>query len=318
PVVAPGEPKIEITKYSPEIGVELDSIKYPTVEVKNTGGTILRNVRLIIMGIPSPWVEEITPSVMDELTVGNASTFTIKLRIPAIAEAGEYIGKFIADANMIRDEKTFSLTVFETRAQLIRWEIERLKEALRELEVDIENAKKVGKDVSEVEPYVDRIREQIEIAEDYLDKKMYDESMSAVHTGWSLLETARYYLSIAPFVEILIETIFPPWLIAVLIIMISVIAILLFFVKKMKGVFDRIFRVQAPGVPGRAVKPSMVVEKMKERETLEREKSNVQRVLNLLEREYKEGLISEKAYIDLKKRNEVKLAKIEQRISTMK
>ncbi|MCK4336172.1 MAG: hypothetical protein KAW40_05625, partial [Candidatus Aenigmarchaeota archaeon] len=217
-----------------------------------------------------------------------------------------------------RDEKTFSLTVFETKAQLIRWEIERLKEALRELEVNIENAKKVGKDVSEVEPYVDRIREQIEIAEDYLDKKMYDESMSAVHTGWSLLETARYYLSIAPFVEILIETIFPPWLIAVLIIMISVIAILLFFVKKMKGVFDRIFRVQAPGVPGRAVKPSMVVEKMKERETLEREKSNVQRVLNLLEREYKEGLISEKAYMDLKKRNEVKLAKIEQRISTMK
>jgi hypothetical protein len=146
---------------------------------------------------------------------------------------------------------------------------------------------------------------------------MYDDSLSAIHTGWNLLEKARYYLSIAPFLEILIETVFPPWLIALLIILATIIIILLVFVKRMKGIFDRIFRVQVPGAPA-AVKPSVVVEKMKEKENLEKQKANIQRVLGLLEREYKEGLISEKAYTDLKRRNEVKLAKIEQRMAAMK
>ncbi len=57
---------------------------------------------------------------------------------------------------------------------------------------------------------------------------------------------------------------------------------------------------------------------MKEKETMEKERMNIRRVLSLLEREYKEGLISEKAYSDLKKRNEEKLSKIEKRISAMK
>ncbi|MEM5871881.1 MAG: choice-of-anchor X domain-containing protein, partial [Candidatus Aenigmatarchaeota archaeon] len=50
--VAPQPPKIEITKYSTEIGIEVDGIKYSKVEVKNTGGTKLYNVSLRITGIP--------------------------------------------------------------------------------------------------------------------------------------------------------------------------------------------------------------------------------------------------------------------------
>ncbi|MEE9323797.1 MAG: NEW3 domain-containing protein, partial [Candidatus Aenigmarchaeota archaeon] len=317
PTVAPGAPKIEITKYSPEIGAETGSVKYPVVEVKNTGGVTLYNVTLKITGIPTPWIEKITPEVIEKLTVDNTSTFTIGLRIPAVAEAKEYAGKIIADANVTRDEKTLSITIFTSRAELIRWEVEGLKKALQEFEVDVENAEKSGKDVSEVLPLIDQINEQIRLAEDYLLKKMYDESLSAVHTGWSLLERARYILSQAPFVETLIETIFPPWLIVVLIIMISVIVILVLFVKRMKGVFDRVFKIHAPSAPG-AVKRSVFIEKMKEKGTLARERANMQRVLDLMEREYKEGLISEKAYNDLKKRNEEKLKKMGERISAMK
>jgi uncharacterized membrane protein len=311
-------PKIEIIKYPQELGVELDAVKYPTVEVKNTGGSKLYNVTLRITGIPSPWIQDITPKMISELPVGNSSTFTITLKIPQTAEAKEYSGKIMADANITKDEKTFLLTVFTTRAQLIQWEIERLKKSLQQFEFDVENAKKAGKDTQEVLPYIDQIKEYIRLAEDYLQKKMYDESLSEVHSGWSALEKAIYLLAQAPFLQILIETIFPPWLIAILVIMVVAIVILLFFVRKMKGVFDRIFRIQAPGGAPGVVKTTVVVERMRERESLEKEEMNIRKVMNLLERQFKEGLITENAYMSLKARNEEKLAKIEQRKAAMK
>jgi uncharacterized membrane protein len=316
--VAPSAgPKIEITKYPQELGIEQDSSKYPVIEVKNTGGSALYNISLRIIGIPSPWIQDISPKRIDYIPVGNSSTFTVTIKIPPMAEAKEYAGRIIADANVTTDQKSFSLTVFTTRAQLIRWEIDRLKKALQEFEIDVENGKKVGKNVEDVLPYIDQIKEQIRLAEDYLQKKMYDESLSAVQTGWSMLETARYLLAQAPFIQILIETIFPPWLIALLIVLVIAIIILLFFVRRMKAVFDRIFRMQAQRGVG-TLKPTVVVEKMKERESLEKEETNIRRVLGLLEREFKEGLISENAYMDLKRRNDEKLAKIRERKSAVK
>ncbi len=315
--ISSAPPKIEIIRYPQELGMELDTVKYPVVEVKNSGGSKLYNVTLRLSGIPSPWVQEITPKVIPEIPVGNISIFTITLKIPPTAEAKEYAGQIIADANITKDEKTFSLTLFTTRAQLISWEIDRLKKALQQFEVDVESAKKAGKNVKDVTPYIDQIKEQIRLAEDYLGKKMYDESLSAVQSGWSMLEKARYLLAQAPFTEILIETIFPPWLIALLVVLVVAIAILLFFVRRMKGVFDRIFRMQAPGGGG-AAKPSVMVEKMKERENLGKEEMNIRKVMGLLERQYKEGLITENAYMSLKARNEEKLAKIEQMKAAMK
>jgi len=310
-------PKIEIIKYPTEFGMEVDSIKYPTVEVKNTGGVKLYNITLRIVGIPSPWILDITPKIISELDIGNSSTFTITLKIPPTAEAKEYQGKIIADANVTKDEKSFSLTIFSTRAQLIQWEIERLRKAITQLEIDTENAKKAGKDVKEVLPYIDQAKEHLRLAEDYLLKKMYDESLSEVQLGWIAVEKARYYLSIAPFVQIVFETIFPPWLIAILIVLAIALIIMAVFVKKMKAIFDRIFRIQAPGAQA-ATRTTVVVEKMKEREALEREEMNIRRVLALLEKQHAEGLISDSAYQSLKARNEEKLAKIQQRKAEFK
>jgi hypothetical protein len=310
-------PKIEIVKYPQELGVELDSVKYPTIEVKNSGGSKLYNVTIKITGIPSPWIQDISPKVVASIGVGNSTIFTITLKIPPTAETKEYLGQITANSSAAKDQKSFSITLFASRAELIRWEIDRLKKAVQELESDIANAQKAGKNVKDVIPYVDQIKEQIRLSEDYLEKKMYDESLSAVHTGWSILEKARYLLAQAPFTEILMETIIPPWLIIILVILAIVIGVLLFMVKKMKGVFDKVFRMQMPGAAG-AAKASVVVERMKEKATLEKEAARVRRVLGLLEREFKEGLISESAYADLKRRNEEKLASIDKKKAAFK
>ena len=138
---------------------------------------------------------------------------------------------------------------------------------------------------------------------------MYDESFSEIQIGWGLVEKARYYLSIAPFVEILVETVFPPWLIILIFVMVAAIVILLVFVKRMKGVFDKVFRLQVPG-GAPAAKRSVVVEKIQEKEKLEKSRASITRVLALIEKEHQQGLISDNAYADLKRRNEEKLKKI--------
>lgn len=309
-------PKIEITKYLQEIGIETGATKYPTVEVENTGVLGLRNVTLRIVGIPTPWIE-VTPALVDYLPAGNNSIFTVKLSMPSIAEPKEYFGTLIAEGialnNKTSDEKMFKIVVFTSREDLVRWEIDRLEKAVRDFEMDVDEAKSVGKDVSEIEPLIDQIKEKLGEAKDYLNKKMYDDALSAVYVGWNLLERAKYLLSKATFVQPLV-TFIPLWLIVVLIILVSIIIILIFFVKKMKGSVEDIFKLHLP-----RMKPTTVlVEKMEEKETAGKEIANVKRVLNLLEREFKDGLISEKAYENLKKRNEEKLASLEKRMSETK
>lgn len=50
------------------------------------------------------------------------------------------------------------------------------------------------------------------------------------------------------------------------------------------------------------------------REALEAERERIKRLIELLDREVKEGLISERAYAELKARHEAKLKEIEEKL----
>ncbi len=306
--VPTGTPRIEIINYPQEMGIEAGQTKYPTVTVKNTGNVTVYNISLKFRRLPTPWFE-ITPGEISELKRGEETTFSIKITMPVNAEAKEYIGNLLAiAANQTSDEKTMSVTVFGSRAELIEWEVERLKKALQELEIDVENAKEIGKDVSEIEPLLDNVRESIRDAERYLSEKRYDDSLEAVFVGWKFIERAKYLLAEAPFLDILLVTTFPPWLIVLLTVLICAVVVMLIFMKRMRGAAEKLFKFQASGVP----RPTTVtVKKIEEKGSLTKETENVKRVLTLIEKEYQEGIISEKAYNDLKSRNEKKLKSIE-------
>ncbi|MBN2042642.1 MAG: hypothetical protein JW754_02445 [Candidatus Aenigmarchaeota archaeon] len=309
-----GEPQIEIVSYPQELGIEAGATKYPTITVRNTGNVTVYNVSLKFRRFPSPWFE-ITPDQHDEIKKGEEVTFTVKLAMPMNAEAKEYIGNILAiSPNQTSDEKTISITVFGSRSELIQWEIERLKKALQELEVDVKSAKDSGKDVSEVEPLLDSVRNSIRDAEMYLSEKRYDDSLEAVFVGWKFIERARYLLSQAPFLEVLLVTTFPPWLIVLLTVLVCVVIALLIFMKRMRGAADKLFKFQATGAP----KPTTVtVKKIQEKSSMTKETENIKRVLSLIEKEFQEGIISEKAYSDLKGRNEKKLKSIEETMNKL-
>ncbi|MCK4713993.1 MAG: hypothetical protein KAT35_00335, partial [Candidatus Aenigmarchaeota archaeon] len=230
------EPEIKITSYPNEIGIETGFTKYPVVEIENTGGVTLYNVELRVAGVPSAWFT-FDPQIIDEFKPGENATIQMKITIPVLGQGQEYTGTLTAMGtprvgNITTDQKSFGLVVFTSRDQLVQWEIDRLKKALQEFEGDVQDAKDAGKDISAVEPLIDQIKDQITTAENLLKEKRYDDALNAIYVGWTLLERARGLLAEAPFVEILITTIFPPWLIAILVILVVVIVVLVIFLKK--------------------------------------------------------------------------------------
>ena len=308
----PGVGKIEIVKYPQEIIVERGWVNYPSVVVNNTGGVALRDIILSISGIPSSWYT-IEPSEVDFLPVGDSAIFTIKLEVPITAEAKEYYGVLKAESSQASDEKMFVLLVFESRAELLDYEIKKLKKEIQDFESEVERAKEMGKDVSEVERLLEEAKNQVGLAENYYLRKMYDDALAAVFAARGLLDRAKYALSIAPYMKRVLIPLIPTWLMILLVVLAVVIVVLLIWLKKIRVDLTRIFR------PGESeVKAAEEVKVTPEREALEAERNKVNRMLKLLETERKEGIITKKAYEELKFRNETKLKEIEEKLKGIK
>jgi uncharacterized membrane protein len=309
-----GAPGLEITKYPEELGAEVGTTKYSTIEVKNTGNTTLHNVSIAIRGIPSAWIE-ITPNMIDTLVMGNTSSFSVKISIPFTTEAKEFPATIVGYGNnRSLDQKSFKMVVFLSREMMVEWEINRLKTALSQLETDVTTAKNSGKDVSEVEPLLKDIQKSIDDAENYMKDKRYDDALQAVFVGWGLVERAKYLLSKAPFGPGMLITGLPLWLIALLALLAVALIVSVFMMKRMKGAAENMMRMQIPGARPKTV----LAEKIEEKEGLETEKAKIMRVLGLLEKEYKEGLITEKAYNDLASRNRERLKTIEDTLTKVR
>jgi len=214
----------------------------------------------------------------------------------------------------------FVIHVFSSRKELLEYEINKLKKEVKDLEDQVEDAKKAGMDVSEIEILIEQINEQIGLAEYYLVNKMYDDALASVYAARSLLNRAKYLLSIAPIMGRVLIPLIPNWVLILVIVLVIFIVILLVVVKKMR--ID-LFRVLRPNVPQAAeVVGEVVTEKGKgtqlEREALEAEKDRINRMLKLLETERKEGVISKKAYEELKFRNRAKLEEVEEKLRQIK
>jgi uncharacterized membrane protein len=307
PAPPPAVAKIEIVKYPQEMTIERGWVRYPSIIVNNTGETSLRDIVLTITGIPGSWYT-IEPAKLDLLPVGDSVIFNIKLEVPISADATEYYGMFKVDSSKASDEKMFALLVFESREELLEYEIKKLKKEIQDFEAEVERAKEQGKDVREVERLLEEAKIQVGYAEDYLLRKMYDDALESVFVARNLLDRAKYALSIAPYIE---HIFLPTWLIIVLIILAIVILAIFIWSRRMGIDLSRIMR---PSMKEVKEAVQVVKEKPEEKEALLAERDKVNRMLKLLETERKEGIISNKAYKELKFRNETKLAEIEKKL----
>ncbi|UCD02806.1 MAG: hypothetical protein JSV63_03410, partial [Candidatus Aenigmatarchaeota archaeon] len=147
------------------------------------------------------------------------------------------------------------------------------------------------------------------------DARLFEEALDSVTTGWRLLDRARELLRDAPPMKPVTILFIPDWILMIILILIIVILVVLIvfgrYKKKLNAMFE--FRKRAVKGPeiteviGAGPPTSRVKEDIEGAARRQAERKKIEKVLDLLEREYKEGIISEKAYNELRKRNLEKL-----------
>ncbi|MFH8087071.1 MAG: NEW3 domain-containing protein, partial [Candidatus Aenigmatarchaeota archaeon] len=295
---------ISIINYNSNISLIRGTKKTESVTVKNTGIVDLTNVTVFLVGIPTTWFT-VVPDFVSALPPENSSVFLINFDVPKNALPGEYRVILTAVSGVVSDQKTITITVYESLEELLKAEIEKLKEDVKALEGEISIAEKEGKNVSSVLVYLKEIKTQIEQAEINLANNRTEEAIENIATAKGLIEKAREILLRLkpPVVEVFV---LPYWLILLIVVIIACLIIAIILIRK-KGMPSIRIKPALPALPKK-------VEKVEAKEELVREKEKLLRTLEILEKERKEGIISLASYTEMKKSIEERLQKIEKKL----
>jgi hypothetical protein len=300
-------PKIEIIEWTKEIEIERGWIGFLIAKVKNSGQVDLTNVTVEIEGIDASWVE--LPDKFD-LKVGENKSLSVKFAVPINAVSGNYEGKIVVSSKEARDEKSFLVRVFASKAELIYYQIQTLKQKLSELTNKTLQAEKEGKDVRVVKGMLDNARDKIATAEKYLENKMYEDASDMIRITRNYLDKAEYELQVAqpiskPPYEMIISII-QRWFIAIFFSLAAGILFITLFLIKGKKYEVKI--ELPPSTLKKIVVGQLTVQK------LEKEKEKIEKMLSILEKQYKEGIISKESYEELKTKNEQVFSEIERKL----
>jgi uncharacterized membrane protein len=315
PVVEKEVNKISIIEYPMDIGIESGWARYPTVKVKNTGNTVLHNIKLIITGLPKAWLL-IEPGVIESLRPNEVAVFSLRITVPSGEKTKEYPFKIIALSNETSDEKTGMLFVFSSREELLRYELEKVKKEYQDVLNKTDQAEKEGKDVSAVRTLLNEAKRNIDEAEEMINRKDYDNALEKIMAASNLISRAREMLPKMPKAKPMVLPGLPlSTFIIMLIALILAMTIIVFMFKKKIIDFSKLFKREK-------TEAEMIAEAIKkespEKQALLEEKEKINKVIALLDAEAREGIISKEAYEELKKRNLEKLEEIERKLEKMK
>ncbi|RKX42137.1 MAG: hypothetical protein DRP27_09800, partial [Thermotogae bacterium] len=291
--------EITITSYKKNISAARGWITSEIVVVENTGEMLLSNISLVVIGIPTTWYE-VTPSTVPYLPSTNTTIFLVKFNIPQDAEIKTYPISFVVVSSMASDERRAMLTVYESVRELLKVEIQRLKNALSTLKNQTEAARKAGKRVDIILQMISEAEEHIGLAEKNLAEEKFEIAMEEISTASNLIEKAK---------DLLMKMLAAPPRIAFF----NIWIILLIGIILASSITIFVWMRRKPVVkpPLAEIRRFMELAKIKKsEEELRKEKEKLIRMLGLIERERKEGLITESVYVELKKSIEGKLEKI--------
>jgi hypothetical protein len=303
------EKALSITEYPTDISVVRGWEDIRHVKVKNTGESLIENVSLALAGIPSPWYE-VSPAISGELPPGNSTIFVISFNIPVNAMTGEYNISIVATGDDVGDEKISRLSIFRSQRELVESELRRLKDEYAETVMETDLAEKYGKEVSVVKEILKEAKVHIDRAEAEFIDESYTEAISHISTAWELIRRAQEELGKSEYRPDMITRGIPLWMLAAVVIAFVALNVIVFLWRrktfKKLDFREDLLRIRDV-ISSVKREPRLPPEK---RHAMDSEKRKLARVLDLLESEMKEGLISEKTYSELKQRTEKKLKKL--------
>lgn len=300
---------ILITNYNSNISITKGMTKIEHAIVKNTGRSILRNISLTIMGISDEWYQ-IKPTNYAEMDIDNSSVFVIEFDIPKDAISGPYQGSLIASANSATDQKGFQLTVFDSLEEMLLAELEKTKSDAKDLDIDIKLAERQGNDVYVPKLLMEEIFSRLDLAERSLKNNMTDNTIENIAEAKKLIEKARGILEKLQSIKPGAGMPFGDILVYIILVLVVLIIIIYFKRKQISPA------IRSHILPLKKILDMFHRESGNEEASREREKTA--RMLIMLEKEKKEGIITERAYKEMKKSMENKLSRLEKKISKSK
>lgn len=326
PTLAVG-PRLEVVEkfYTEEVEVEVGGMRYFSLRVRNGGSVALRGVSLSLSGVPAAWAEVMEGSV-DTLAPGSSTTFVVKIAPPADVKPADYMLMLDVRSDQVSDRKAAVIKVFASKEEVLRYQLKKTREEIAALRNSTAAAGREGRNVSKAEGYVNEAIAHADDAEDTIGRKLYDDAANQLRMAKNALESAKYELEAAmppAFVE---AAPIDPTLIAFLIaLMLAFMVMVAYWMRKSSSSLERM----AAGIGGAARKEEGAtpvwrepVREIKEAlaqktsvKELKEDKDRIERLLEILERDYRKGMISKKSYDELSEKNMDKLRELEVKIS---
>lgn len=300
--------QILISRYNNNVTLARGFAKIESVIVTNLGTVPLSNVSLYLLGVTPDWFA-ISPAVYRDLAPGNSSIFLITFELPKNAAVGEYPANLLATSGVVSDQKRISVSVLSSIYELLKADIKKLREDLQELQVESRVGQIQGKDVTAVEIILEQIKSQIDEAEELLNEGKHQESLDKIRGARNLADKARDLLDK---LDVQLPGLDLPWGIILPAAGVAgaagIVVFLLWRKKKLpKGIRPWMLQL------GKMAEGMVQAKPQAKREDLFGEKDRLLRMLEVLEKERDERIISLGAYNEMRKSIEKKLAALDKK-----
>ncbi|MFH1409103.1 MAG: NEW3 domain-containing protein [Nanoarchaeota archaeon] len=290
-VVAPPrlpKPGLTILNVFPdELLLERGGVAYIIIEIRNTGDTDFFRINSVFEGIPREWWELIRE--VGDLKPNGIGYLITRVEVPIEADPKRYPSFIRIQTPGIEESMEYNVEIFESKEELLRARIRKLKELIITLETESAAVAQGGVDINPVLILLERSTRLLGVAESYLGEGRLIETTESVDEVQNLLEEARYRLSLLSAPKTTIIEVIPFWVYVLvgLVIIITIISVLYF-----KG-WVQAFR--------RSVSLRMMAEQKPVISKGESEFSD-SKMLATLKKHYDDGLISAESYKELRKK----------------
>jgi hypothetical protein len=263
-----------------EILLEQDVMKSVSIIVKNTGNASLTNIKLDITGLPADWKISEAKQV-SVLPVGAQKEFIFQIYVPKNSESNVHIATLLVTSDQTEETALVTARVFATKEELISYQIERLETRISVLKVraldldDQNNAEKILNILSQAGfKLID--------AESSLSIQQFGDAVSFLNQAELLIQNAEDKLnSIDGPIKIFFGLL--NWFtIVALAIIILILIVSIFYSRRLIKTFNRLRNIKIVS----NAKPTQ-------------DEIRIQKAINIINEQYKRGLLTQETYQEL-------------------
>jgi len=301
---------LNIVEYPEEIIAEVGWVKYFNIILMNKGDQSLSNVSIYFNGEFPQWFD-IQTNATSILQPNSNTSFLVKLNLPSNVGSRTYSFSIFATSKEISDSRTFTVRVFQSKSEMMFFQIQQLEIESEDIEINITKAESIGKNVTDIKNTLNEVKDNLENARSFINRGEYERSTQSMINAENLMKKAIFDLSLAQVskTENSNSTPFPiEWIMVPVVIAIGATSTFFLLKRRKKQTL-----IKAP-----VVKIKEIVLEGKNVKNLENELKGNENSKNLLEEEFRENLISQESYEELKTKYERKIAELKSEIERNK